>query len=164
MKTQLLAATVAALFALPALASDSIRITDPFARSAHGMAQSGAAFMTIENHGDTDRRLIAARSDAAARVELHTHVEDDEGVMRMIEVEDFLIPAHGAHALERGGDHIMFLGIEQSFDHGAEVSVTLVFDDGAEMELTVPVDLERGADHGASQDHDDDHGHSHSHD
>ncbi|MCC5962954.1 MAG: copper chaperone PCu(A)C [Rhodobacteraceae bacterium] len=164
MKTRFLAASVVALFAVPALASDGIRITDPFARSAHGMSQSGAAFMTIENHGVTDRRLIAARSDAAARVELHTHVEDDEGVMRMVEVEEFLIPAHGTHALERGGDHIMFMGIAQSFDHGAEVSVTLVFDDGAEMELIVPVDLERGADHGHSGSQDADHGHSDSHD
>src|SRR6056297_1618620 len=93
MKSFIIAAATAA-FALPALAGDISHITidDAYARASNTMA--GAAFMSITNTSDTDDRLVAVASDVAERVELHTHLEDANGVMRMIEVEDgFAIPA-----------------------------------------------------------------------
>jgi len=143
LKTTLFAGAAALSFALPAFA-DGIMIHDAYARASAAMSQSGAAFMEIMNQTDTDDRLIAARSDVAQRVELHTHVEDDNGVMRMMEVEEgFAIPAGGGHALARGGDHVMFLGLNQSFEHGDEIAVTLIFEEAGEMTVTIPIDLER---------------------
>jgi copper(I)-binding protein len=142
-KSTLLAGVAALSFAFPAFA-DGIMIHDPYARASAMMSQSGAAFMEIMNQTDTDDRLIAARSDVAQRVELHTHLEDDNGVMRMVEVEEgFAIPAGGSHALARGGDHVMFLGLNQPFEHGDEIEVTLVFEQAGEMTVTIPIDLER---------------------
>lgn len=161
MNLRFLAAPLAAIFALPAMAAD-IHIHDPFARVSSIMAQSGAAFMMIENRGDSDDRLMAARSDVAARVELHTHVEDDQGVIRMIEVaEGFAIPAGGGHGLYRGGDHVMFMGLTRQLAHGDVVEVTLVFENAGEIVIEVPVDLERQPDHGHAHDHG--HGHTHGH-
>lgn len=158
MKKLTLAAAFAASLALPTWACEGVQIVDSHARASTGMSQSGAAFMHIVNHGEIDCRLIGARSDAAERVELHTHIEDDSGVMRMIEViEGFLIPAEGEHLLARGGDHLMFLGLTRAFNHGDEIMVTLSFEEGEDMDITIPVDLERMPDHGAS------HSHSHSH-
>ena len=100
---KLAAAAVASLIAIPAFAG-GITITDAYARSGSPAAKSGAAFMIIENAGAEDDLLIAAASDAAARVELHTHKETGDGVMQMMEVEEgFTIPAGGIHALMRGG-------------------------------------------------------------
>lgn len=165
MKRFILSVAAATSLALPALAGDAIQIVDPYARASHAMAQSGAAFMRILNHGDMDRRIIAARSDVAERVELHTHIEDDQGIMRMVEVEDgFTIPADGEYVLGRGGDHIMFLGLRQPLTQGDEIIVTLVFEQGDDMQITIPVDMERMPDHGAAQSHSHDHSHSHSHD
>jgi copper(I)-binding protein len=142
-KSTLLAGVAALSFALPAFA-DGIMVHDPYARASAMMSQSGAAFMEIMNQTDTDDRLIAARSDVAQRVELHTHQEDANGVMRMIHVEEgFAIPAGGSHALARGGDHVMFLGLNQPFEHGDEIEVTLVFEQAGEMTVTIPIDLER---------------------
>ena len=142
-KSTLLAGVAALSFALPAFA-DGIMIHDPYARASAMMSQSGAAFMEIMNQTDTDDRLIDARSDVAERVELHTHQEDANGVMRMIHVEEgFAIPAGGSHALARGGDHVMFLGLNQPFEHGDEIEVTLVFEQAGEMTVTIPIDLER---------------------
>ncbi|MCC5983726.1 MAG: copper chaperone PCu(A)C [Rhodobacteraceae bacterium] len=164
MENRFLAAAVVALFTSPAFADD-IHIHDPFARVSSIMAQSGAAFMIIENTGDSDDRLIAAQSDVARRVELHTHLEDDQGVMRMIEVEaGFAVPAGGSHALERGGDHVMFMGLTRQLAHGDTVSLTLVFEQAGEITLDVPVDLERQPDHGHSHSHSHSHSHGHSHD
>ncbi|MGD9863734.1 MAG: copper chaperone PCu(A)C [Pseudodonghicola sp.] len=143
-KTTLFAAAAAALsFALPALAGD-IMVQDPYARASTAMSGSGAAFMMLMNHGDQDDRLVSASSDVAKRVELHTHKEDANGVMRMMEVpEGFPIPAGGMHALARGGDHVMLMGLNRPLAQGDIVTLTLTFEKAGEMTIGVPVDLER---------------------
>lgn len=133
-------------FPLAAFAHDGLKIEDAYARGANPKA--GAAFMTIENHRDTDCQLIAATSDIAARVELHTHKEVD-GVMKMMQVEEgFSIPAKGSHALARGGDHVMFMGLHAPLKTGDEVSVMLDFGECGSLDVTIPVDNERKPEHG----------------
>jgi len=135
-------AALAAFLGLPALAGDaSIRIEDAFARSG---PHSGAAFFTIVNEGDTEDRLVAASSDEAARVELHTHIEDENGVVKMRPVEDgFVIPAGGSHKLARGGDHVMFMGLAAPFEEGGTVTVTLSFEGAGDIVVDLPVDNDR---------------------
>lgn len=100
--------------------------------------------MEIQNLSDEDDRLIAAKSDVAARVELHTHKETGDGVMKMIEVEEgFPIPAGETHMLMRGGDHVMFMGLKAPFEQDKTISVTLVFEKAGEVTVDVPVDLTR---------------------
>ena len=74
----------------PVLAGD-IAVSDAYARAAMPGAKSGAVFMVIENDGDSDDRLVAARTDVAMRVELHTHRQDANGVMQMVEIEGVTI-------------------------------------------------------------------------
>lgn len=144
MKTGLLAAAFAASFALPAFAGPQISIEDAYARAAGMNAMAGAAFMRIVNNGDEDDRLVAARSDIAKRVELHTHIEGENGVMQMTEVpEGWVIPAGGEHVLKRGGDHVMFMGLNQALNQGDTVAVTLVFEKSGEIPVEIPVDLKR---------------------
>lgn len=142
MKSILAAAALA--FAAPALANDGVHVVDPYARVMGAMAKSGAAFMVIENHAAADDRLVKAASDVAERVELHTHKADASGNMQMVHVpEGFAVPAHGSHALARGGDHVMFLGLTRSLAHGDVVQVTLTFEKAGEVVVDIPVDLER---------------------
>ena len=156
-KTSLFAAATGALISTTAFA-DGIMIKDAYARSSGANAVSGAAFMGIMNHTGADDRLIAARSEIAARVEIHTHIEDGNGVMRMVEVEDgIVVPADGMAMLQRGGDHVMFMGLTQPLAQGDEITVTLVFETAGEVEVTIPVDLERKPQHGQG------HGHKHNH-
>lgn len=143
----LFAGAVALTVATPALAD--IEIKDPYARSSGPTAKAGAAFMVIENTGAEDDRLIGASSDIAVRVELHTHKDMGEGVMRMMEVEEgFAVPAGGTHMLQRGGDHVMFMGLNGPMEQGATVAVTLTFEKAGEMVVEIPVDLERKPMHG----------------
>ncbi len=145
-----LAASAAMLtLALPAFAGDMIKVMDPYARAASPNAKSGAAFMMLMNHGDTDDRLIAATSDVAKKVELHTHIEKADGVMQMRHDPDgFEIPAGGGHALQRGGDHVMFMGLNKSLNDGDTVSVTLTFEKAGDITVEIPVDLSRKPKHG----------------
>ena len=138
-----LAAGAAALIAMPTFAGD-IMINDAYARASGMNAKAGAAFFQIMNHSTEDDRLIAAKSDAAKRVELHTHKEIADGVMKMMEVEEgFPIAAGGMHALKRGGDHVMFMGLQNAWSHGDTLDLTLVFEQAGEINIQVPVDLER---------------------
>lgn len=137
---------VSALFlAAPAFAEEGIEIHDAYAIAAPG-GMSGAAFMTIHNHGGAPDRLIDVRSDAAAKVELHTHTENSDGVMTMVHVEEgFDLPTDGEILMDRGGNHIMFMGLSQPFEDGVVLSVTLVFETAGEITVDVPVDLSRMA-------------------
>jgi len=145
-----LLAAAAALFATSAMAE--ITIEDPYFRTASPMAKSGAAFMILHNSGAEDDRLIAAASDAAMRIELHTHKDLGDGVMQMMEVEDgFVIPASGSHALARGGDHVMFMGLIGQPAQDETITVTLTFEQAGDITLDIPVDLTRQPEQGTMQ-------------
>ena len=147
----LFVAGIAALMlaAAPAFAGD-IMVKDAYVRSSTPTSVTGAAFLKLMNNGEADDRLIGVASDVAARVELHTHIEDANGVMKMMEVEDgFPVPAGGMHALMRGGDHIMFMGLTAPLVQGEEITVILTFEEAGEMVVKIPVDNERKPDHGA---------------
>ncbi|KIC14813.1 copper chaperone PCu(A)C [Leisingera sp. ANG-Vp] len=156
LKSVVLAAAAAAAFAASAFAGDAhkIMVHDQYARVSSPTAKAGAAFMEIMNHTGEDDRLIDVRSDVAARVQLHTHQEDANGVMKMMHVEEgFAVAAGETHMLKRGGDHVMFMGLSQSLNHGDVVKVTLVFEKAGEIEVEVPVDLERKAEGHGHGDH-----------
>jgi len=160
LKTLLLAVTAATAFSTASFADHkSVEIEDAYARVSSPSAKTGAAFLHITNHTDVDDRLIGVKSDVAARVELHTHEAGENGVMRMIHVEEgFDLPAGSEHVLKRGGDHVMLMGLNRSLAHGDVVPVTLVFEKAGEMTVDIKVDLERKAQHGAGHTH----GHGHS--
>ncbi len=143
---QAILAAAAVTFALPAFADSELAVTDAYARVASPAAQSGAIFMVIENHGASDDRLVSAATDAAARAELHTHLAGQDGVMQMVEVkEGFPVPAHGSHALARGGDHVMLMGLTKPLKEGDEIALTLTFESGKVLEVAAPVDTSREA-------------------
>jgi copper(I)-binding protein len=154
------AAAALMLSTVPAFAGD-IMIRDAYVRSSTPSSVTGAAFFMLMNHGSTDDRLVAVASDVASRVEIHTHLEDANGVMRMIEVEDGIPVAAGQmHALKRGGDHIMFMGLTEPLVQGEEITVTLIFEQAGEVTVQIPVDHERKPAHGGTG-----HAHgNHSHD
>jgi copper(I)-binding protein len=139
-------ALAATLLAFPAFAGETLMIQDPYARTMGGVGTSGAVFFTVMNHGAEEDRLIDVRSDVAEKVELHTHKDDGNGVMQMLHVpEGFVIPASGAHALARGGDHVMLIGLTREVADGDVISLTLVFEKAGEIAVEAPVDNARKA-------------------
>jgi len=141
--------------AMPAAAE--MIVSDGFARASGASAKAGAVFFTLENTGRNDDRLIAAQTSAATRVELHTHIMEN-GIARMRQIEGGIeIPAGGSHVLERGGDHVMLMGLTGPLEDGAQVTVTLDFVTAPDLTITVPINNSPTAGVGHS------HSHSHSH-
>lgn len=124
--------------------AEGLMVKDPYARAARPNAPTGAAFMKLINHSDQDITLMGVSSDVAKRVELHTHIDNGEGVMQMSEIEGGItIPAGEMHMMNRGGDHVMMMGLTQSLVDGETFSVTFEFENGAEMVVEIPVDNAR---------------------
>lgn len=148
------AALVAQHAHAPVLAEvGGLTIADGYAISAGPAARTGAAFMAITNGGDAPDRLVAARTPAAERVELHTHVLTD-GVAQMREVEGGIpLPPGETVLLERGGLHVMLMGLTGPLEDGADVDLTLVFETAGEVAVTVPVDRNRVANPDAEHQH-----------
>lgn len=133
-----------------------IMIKAPFARaSASAASKSGAAYMQIMNMGDTADRLIAAKGDAAAMIQLHTHIMKD-GAMTMTEIEGGVeIPAGGHAEFKPGAEHIMLMGLHAPLVKGETLHLTLVFEKAGEIAIEVPI-MEVGA-KGAGMGHSGDH-------
>ena len=147
-----LLALTATLMAAPALAGEGVVIKDPYARTMGGIGTSGAVFFTVMNPGAEEDRLVNAASDVAEKVELHTHKDDGNGVMQMLHVpEGFVIPAGGEHALARGGDHVMLMGLTREVADGDVISLTLTFEKAGALVVEVPVDNARKG--GMAMDH-----------
>ena len=134
----LLILAAATLMPVAAFAHDGAAVRDAYARSTN--PKTAALFMVIENHREVACQLTGATSDAAERVELHTHSEKD-GVMSMRKIEGGIdIPAGGEHALARGGDHVMLMGLAKPVADGDVIKATLNFDQCDPIEIEVKVD------------------------
>lgn len=121
-----------------------IMTKDAYARSSRPNAPTGAAFMMLVNHTDQDDRLIDVRSDVAKRVELHTHIDKGNGVLQMGEIEGGIaILAGETHMMKRGGDHVMLMGLNQSFVQGETITVIFEFEKAGEVAVEIPIDNER---------------------
>ena len=143
--TAAVAATLA--LALPLAAEDhpnAIHVHDAYARAMGGVGKSGAVFFMMHNMTETDDRLVDARADVAELVQLHTHKDMGDGVMKMMHVpEGFALPAGEMHELARGGDHVMLLGLTRDLANGDSFPLTLVFENAGEVVVDVTVDNER---------------------
>lgn len=137
-------AALAFAVASGAAQAGTIVVDAPYARVLTALSKSGAAFLEIRNTAATPDRLIGAQTDAAAMAELHTHVEGENGVMRMVPVRGGIpIPAHGKTLLARGGDHIMLMGLKRPLKQGDVIHLTLDFEKAGRVPVDVPVDNQR---------------------
>jgi periplasmic copper chaperone A len=143
------AALAACLLAAPASAHDGVHVNGAQIVVVGPKAPVAAAYFIIENHAVQDDRLLAVRTDAAERAELHRSAEAD-GVMTMTPVpEGFAIDGSGTIALERGGAHVMLLGLTRPLADGDLVTLTLTFERAGEVVVEVPVNPDdvAGEDH-----------------
>ena len=156
MKIKLFITAIASFLILcSGLSAGQIIISDAYARSSGALAKAGAAYMKIMNHSDGIDRLIGVQSDIAKKTEIHTHLKDDNGVMRMVHIDEGIkIGPMKEHSLVRGGQHIMFMGLKEPFETGKIISVILLFEKAGEIGIEVVVDQE-------SKDNKKSHSHTH---
>lgn len=156
--------------AAPAAAQDgaveagSLVVSEAWARASIMEGRPAAVFMKIENRGKTGDALVSATTSAAARAELHTHVETD-GVMRMEEVPEIKVAAGGSVELKPGGYHVMLFDLPIKLKAGETFPLTVTFKSGMTTTVMVSV-VDPKESRGKADEHDGHHGNGggHNHD
>lgn len=127
-----------------ASASGDVTVRDAWARAMLPGQPAGGGYLTIDNGGTQDDRLLSVSSPAAGRVEVHMmEMKDNVMVMRPID-GDLTVPAGGTVTLEPGGLHIMFMQVRTPFREGTVVPATLEFEKAGRIELQLKVGPARG--------------------
>lgn len=127
---------VAWAVASPALAEESVRVFDAWARASVLASRPGATYLTIES--TSDDTLIGASTPVAKRVMIHA-VEKDGDVIRMKHVEALELPAGQQVTLAPGSMHLMLMGLQDKLSEGTAFPMTLSFEIAGEITVDVSV-------------------------
>lgn len=112
-------------------------LVDGYVRAMPATVPNSAAYITIENHGAATR-LVAVDAPFATEAQLHTLIEEN-GMIKMRQVEGFDIDSHGSLVLSESGNHIMLMGLKQPLVIDSSVKLLLKFANGSEQEISLPV-------------------------
>ena len=125
-------------FSQASLANNSLQIQDATVRSPiPGMANT-AGYMKLKNTTNADIVLTHAMSDVAQKVEYLNHIMES-GVMKMVKLDQLLIPAGQSVTFQSGGLHLMFLGLTKKQNFPSKVPVKLIDKSGAEYPVAMDV-------------------------
>lgn len=114
----------------PLATAAEIEMTDAWARATVGTMRTSAVYGTLHNQSSTDLTLVQVSSPVAKRAELHTHTQNEQGVMRMTQLQSITIPAGEQHVFKPGADHIMLLHLNQNLEADTEIPLRLEFANG----------------------------------
>jgi periplasmic copper chaperone A len=114
-----------------------IRLDDAWARPTRGEAP-GAVYLTIENKGAADDRLVGAFTDHAAMAMVHQN-ELVDGVARMRMAGEINVPAGDEINMVPGGTHIMLEGLRAPLKTGDRFDLVLKFRNSGDRRVEVVV-------------------------
>lgn len=118
----------------------SLHIADPVARATVPGQPSGAAYLSIENHGKDADKLIAVSSSIAKSTQIHTMSMEGD-VMKMREVDGIALKPASKTVMQPGsGYHIMLIGLKQPLKIGDQFPLTLIFEKAGKLEVSVSVE------------------------
>lgn len=119
----------------PPLVASDVEITRP----VPGRHMS-AGFLVLSNNTNDAIHITGVSSPQFGAVEIHeTTVED--GISRMRELDELVVPAGGSVTLERGGKHLMLMRAQDLQD-----SVTLQLMSGDSPVLTISYSFDKETD------------------
>lgn len=117
----------------------NIEVSDVWGRPSPQMAANAAFYMTIENRGGQDDRLVAAEIAICGTAELHESVVDANNVMSMQHVDKIDVPAGETVKLEVGGLHVMCLNRQGDLEAGGLIPITLTFEKSGVVEVEAEI-------------------------
>ncbi|MFN4203430.1 MAG: copper chaperone PCu(A)C [Tabrizicola sp.] len=143
-----LSLATALILAAPALAHEvtvgDLQIIHPYIPQPAASAQAAGGFMAIVNNGTEPDRLIGVESDIAMKSEVHESKVDANGVGTMMHVDFIEIPPGQTVNLERGGYHVMFMGLKGGMTEGEMRKATLIFEKAGPVEVEFQIEAPMG--------------------
>ena len=114
-----------------------LTMTDPWTKATDESMTMTGSFGTLTNTSDEPVHITGVRSETGSHVGLHRMQDDGSGQMSMTEAEDgFTVEPGATFELVPGGEHVMFMGLEEPIEPGEEVTYVLETEDGDELEVT----------------------------
>ncbi|MBT2471976.1 copper chaperone PCu(A)C [Streptomyces sp. ISL-66] len=92
------------------------------------------AFMVIKNGSKTADKLTGVTSPLSDDLQIHETKDQ-----KMQQVRSMDVPANGELKLERGGNHVMFMGLKSTPKVGDKVTVELRFEKSGPLEVELDV-------------------------
>lgn len=114
-----------------------IQLGNAWARPTRGDAP-GAVYVTIDNKGSADDRLIGIVTDQAAMAMVH-QTELVDGVARMRMAGEINIPAGDRVEMVPGGTHLMLEGLRAPLKTGDQFDLVLKFRNSGDKRAKVEV-------------------------
>jgi copper(I)-binding protein len=130
----------------PASADPDLQISEPWIREAPPAARVLAGYLTLLNTGGSTITVTAISSPDFEGAEIHRTVIED-GVARMLPVNQLEIPASGQLTLEPGGLHLMLFDPQRPLAEGDSATLTIHCGNGSNLTTTAPVIRKTGEDH-----------------
>jgi len=118
-------------------------INHPWARPTAPGMPTGAAYLSVTNHGAREDTLIGAHSPAAVRVEFHrTSIE--AGMARMRPASSLVIEPGDTLTAAPGGLHLMLVDLNAPLVKGTTVPLVLTFKEAGEVTVQLKIELQDG--------------------
>lgn len=117
-------------------ASEPIAVTHAWIRLPAPGLSVAAGYFDVINQTATPIELVAASSEVARSIEMHTESHDG-GTMQMRQVDSVALTPQQTVSFSPGGTHLMLLGMRQ-VTSGA-VPITLLFSDGSRKTVSFEV-------------------------
>ena len=109
-----------------------------FVRAVPNGSAHSAAYLTLNNYSDNTLALVKVSTPVAKEVQLHTVIKE-QGVVKMRQQKEFIIPAQGQLVLKQKSDHLMLIGLKENLQVGEKIPFTLHFSNGSTQEVYLPV-------------------------
>lgn len=136
-------------FLSTATAGSVVDVEAPWIREAPPTSTVLAAYMVLRNTGDSALTITGIDSPDFRDGQIHRTVVED-GVAKMLPVEQLTVPAGDSIVLEPGGLHVMLFDPQRSMRDGDTVILLIHDSDGGSVSVHAPVIRKTG-------------GHDHSH-
>ena len=117
---------------------EGLHITDAWIRPA-GKARNTGLFFRVINNTDQNDTLLSAKSDLAAKTEVHETFKVDD-MMGMREVENLVMEAGKVFQFKPMSYHVMLIQLKEAVAQGDEGEVTLVFKNAGEVKVKAMVE------------------------
>jgi copper(I)-binding protein len=115
-------------------AGPGLTASDGWIRDTAPTSPVRAGYLVLRNEQPAPRRVMSVRSVAFGAIEIHEMVDAGDGVMRMRQVSELVVPAQGEVILAPGGLHLMLFRPARPLEPGDRVDLTLELDDGSTVD------------------------------
>ena len=138
-RTIMLAALLLGACAKAPQGEPDIKVENAWARETVAGQTGTAAYMTIENSGKGDDRLLSISAEPPVMAMIH-QTSNEGGVSKMRPIDDGL-PIAGGQSVELapGGTHVMIMGLGTALKPGETLKLKLKFERSGEKSVDAAV-------------------------